>query len=352
MKYLVILLASLSIASCASTTPEAETKAVTNTLNLSKTENQYKALSLLEQMKLFKYAQGYRFECVRPSESFYLALGRLKEITSDNNTSLSSDDLLNAMNAATEKVKAAKGSYQFERPTIALASSPDMLARLDEDSSQCFEQNLNYFNGLPAKYIAVSEAQGASSDISFISAYFKAKSNLLGRSYAFETNEYRAHPDTSTLALDGYTEFMFRLYQFIAASNRLLSDSKLKKEQREELINSVQALRESRDKIDKDFELLKGVEVLLMLANYKKGDSVNFSDAFEQHENALNESIDTFYPIIEEMKLQIDSSSPDSLKLAQLMARLDSLLTAHERRASNVRLAIIKTLAEMVTQAK
>lgn len=352
MKYLVILLASLSIASCASTTQDAETKTVTNTPSTTTTKSQYEALSLSGRLQVFKYAQGYRFECVRPSESFYLALGRLKEVTSDNDTSLSSDDLLNAMNAATEKVQAAKGNYQFERPTIELASSPETMTGLEEASQHCFEQTLNYFNGLPAKYIAVSEAQEAFSDISFLSAYFEAKTNLLIRSYAFETNEYRAHPDTDTYALDGYTEFMFRLYQFIAASNRLLSDSKLKKEQREELINSVQALRESRDKIDKDFELLKGVEMLLMLANYKKGDSVNFSDAFEQHENALNESIDTFYPIIEEMKLQIDSSSPDSLKLALLMARLDSLLIVHERRASNVRLAIIKTLAEMVTQAK
>ncbi|MFP3481286.1 hypothetical protein SB780_41225, partial [Burkholderia sp. SIMBA_057] len=65
-----------------------------------------------------------------------------------------------------------------------------------------------------------------------------------------------------------------------------------------------------------------------------------------------NESIDAFYPLIDEIKLEADRPSPDFLKVRELMIRLDSSLIIHERQASKVPVQVAKKLAAMITQAK
>ncbi|MFP3701069.1 hypothetical protein SB758_36935, partial [Burkholderia sp. SIMBA_013] len=74
-------------------------------------------------------------------------------------------------------------------------------------------------------------------------------------------------------------------------------------------------------------------------------------EAFQQHENALNESIDTFYPLIDEMEIHISRSSPDTAKIAELMLRFDTSLTLHEGRVSELRSEITKTQMDMLMQA-
>ncbi|MFP3398640.1 hypothetical protein SB749_20150, partial [Brevibacterium sp. SIMBA_078] len=77
-------------------------------------------------------------------------------------------------------------------------------------------------------YVAAADGEEIPSDTSVLRAYLEAKSTLLLRSYSIETNEYRARPNTDVFTLDGYTEFMFRVYQFMAKSNVLLSNQEWK----------------------------------------------------------------------------------------------------------------------------
>ncbi|MRJ43382.1 hypothetical protein KF946_07865 [Idiomarina loihiensis] len=350
MKYLAILLACLSIASFSSTAQDTEAEASKH--SSAKAENQYKALNLLEQLQLFQYAQDYRNKCVRPSESFYYALGVLEKKISDEGAQPSSEDIRGIVTSVIDKIQAVKGKSKIERPELEFASSSKVLSGLEVISERCVEQTLNYFKDLSDKYAALSEGKEFPSDTSALRAYLEAKSRLLLRSYSIETNEYRLHPDTDIFTLDGYTEFMFRVYQFMVASNALMAEPELKQELREELMSSFQQIKEARKKIEKDFGVFNGLQLVFKLAKDKEGKPVDFSADFKTQKEAINEYVDIFYPFIEEINAQVESPEVDLNKVAQLMLRLDNLLTLHERRVSKVRVEVTKTLDAMITQAK
>lgn len=350
MKYLAIFFACVSIVSCSSTVKEdTGTKAGSDT---SGPEALYDDLSFLEQLQLFHYAQSYRNKCVRPSESFYLTLGVLEMISSGKGAQPSSEYIPGLVSSVVDKAQAAKGNSQIERPDFEFVSPPTVLANFERASEQCIESTFNYLNDLSGKYTSLAEGKEFPSDTSAFSAYIEAKSTLLLRSYSIETNEYRLHPNTDVFTLDGYTEFMFRVYQFMVTSNALMVVQELKQEQQERLIHSFQQVQESRKKIDKDFGVFNGLQLALKLAKEKEGQQFDFSADFKKQKETINSSVDIFYPVIEEIKAQFDSSGVDLKKVVQLMTSLDSLLALHERRVSIVRVEVKKTLDAMITQAK
>ncbi|WP_417440288.1 hypothetical protein [Idiomarina sp.] len=349
MKYLAILFVCVSIASFSST---AQDNKEASKHSSAKAENQYKVLNLLEQLQLFQYAQDYRNKCVRPSESFYLTLGVLEMISSGKGAKPSSEYIPGLVSSVVDKAQAAKGNSQIERPDLEFVSPPTVLANFERASEQCIESTFNYLNDLSGKYTSLAEGKEFPSDTSAFSAYIEAKSTLLLRSYSIETNEYRLHPNTDVFTLDGYTEFMFRVYQFMVTSNELMAAQELEQEQQERLIHSFQQVQESRKKIDKDFGVFNGLQLVFKLAKDKEGKPVDFSADFKKQKETINSSVDIFYPFIEEIKAQFDSSGVDLKKVVQLMTSLDSLLALHERRVSIVRVEVKKTLDAMITQAK
>lgn len=344
MKYLAVLFACLSLMGCGSTL-------LASTKNSAKEKYIYELLSKRGKLELFRYISDHRLKCVVPSLFSHSAYQRWNNQYRDENTRLSSDRIRKVITEFSEKAEALKNSHPKELNNLELISSPERLASLSLASEKCVERSMVFFNDMAGEYLAISEGKEFILHIFPLHAYIEAKSDLLEISYRIETLEYRTPYSNSVYTLDGYTEFMAYVYQFLKTSNRILArSSSMEKEQREKFINtSMSRLKKPRGKIGKDFEQFKALERAGNLNHDKKSDVSRSTRNFLQQERALNKSIDTFYPLIDEIGVKLAGTTFDTAEVSHLILHLDGLLMVHETKAEIIRLKTRKILADMIT---